>query len=180
MTDLLRDSLAWLEHCGIEYMVVGSVASSLYGQARATQDVDVVVELTPEQLRRLAAELPESRYYLSLEAAQQALAHTGQFNLIDTLTGGKVDLILRKARPFSRSEFSRRRKVSSPIGEIVVASAEDVVLAKLEWNRISPSERQRRDVASILGVQAANLDWQYLEQWAKKLGVWEDLTELRT
>lgn len=80
-----------------------------------------------------------------------------------------------QARPFSQMEFSRRRKMQTAWGELVLASPEDVVLSKLEWNAISASERQVRDVQSIIQVQQASLDWNYLRTWAAELGVLQQL-----
>ena len=178
MTELLDDLLDVLRRCSIQYMVVGSVSSSLYGQARTTQDLDVVVELDPLQLESLVKMLPESRYYLSPEAAREAIQRRSQFNVIDLGTGGKVDLIMLKRRPFSQMEFQRRRAVEFLGKTIYVASGEDVVLSKLEWNKMTPSERQIRDVIGILSVQGEALDHDYLRHWAEELGVAAKLQEI--
>lgn len=178
MTELLEDVLDILNSCSIQHMVVGSVSSSLYGQARTTQDLDVVVQLDNYQLAELVKMLPESRYYVSSEAAREAIRRRSQFNVIDLATGGKVDLMLLKGRPFSQMEFQRRRPTELLGRTISVASVEDVILSKLEWNKITPSERQIRDVLGILSVQAEALDHAYLQHWAEQLGVDAKLKEL--
>ena len=178
MTELLEDLLDILIRCSIAHMVVGSVSSSLYGQARTTQDLDVVVELDLAQLAHLITMLPESRYYLSPETAREAIRRRSQFNVIDLGTGGKVDLMVLKGRPFSQMEFQRRCPVELLGRTISVASVEDVILSKLEWNKITPSERQIRDVVGILSVQAEAVDRAYLQHWAQELGVAAKLNEI--
>lgn len=167
MTEILADFLDHLEARGIEYMLVGSVACGLYGQARATQDVDLVIQATDEQLRELARRLPEERYYVS----EQAMRARQTFNVIDLTTGTKVDLMFLRARAFSQSEFARRQVLSYEGRERPVASLEDVVLAKLEW-------RQLRDALGVVQVQGSRLDLAYLRRWAAELGVLETLESL--
>lgn len=169
MTELLTDLIDLLVDLEIPYMVVGSVSSSLYGQVRSTQDLDIVVELNEAGLEALFAKLDENRYYASLTAAREALQRKTQFNVIDLRTGGKIDLMVLKSRPFSRCEFSRRRIVRALGRDIYVASPEDVILAKLLWNQISPSERQMRDIQGILQTQQGNLDEPYLRSWTAEL-----------
>jgi len=171
MTDLLHEFLDLLQACAIDYMVVGSVSSSVHGQARATQDLDVVVRLNQEQLELLLAKLPEDRYYVSAAAAGEAVRRRTQFNLIDLRGGGKIDLLPLKRRDFSQQEFDRRRQVEALGRTLYVATPEDVILSKLEWNAITPSQRQLRDVAGIIATQGERLDIGYLEKWARELGV---------
>ena len=175
MTDLLQDILDVLTHCGINHMVVGSVSSSVHGHARATQDLDVVVEIDAQQLEVLLARLPEDRYYVSQEAARDAIRRRTQFNLIDLRGGGKIDLLPLKRREFSRSEFDRRQRVEALGRTLFVATPEDVILSKLEWNAITPSQRQLRDVAGILSTQGDRLDREDMEKWADGLGVVDQL-----
>jgi len=169
MTELLTDLIDLLVELEIAYMVVGSVSSSLYGQVRSTQDLDIVVDLNNAGLEALFAKLDENRYYASLTAARAALHRKTQFNVIDLRTGGKIDLMILKSRPFSRCEFSRRRIVRALGRDIYLASPEDVILGKLPWNQISPSERQLRDVQGILQTQQGQLDADYLRSWATEL-----------
>ncbi len=105
----LQRLVAVLEQVGIPYMLSGSLASAFYGIPRSTQDIDIVVELDITRLRALITALPQEMYYVSEPAAVDALRRQGQFNVIDMETGWKVDLIVRKRRPFSRTEFERRR-----------------------------------------------------------------------
>ena len=100
------------------------------------------------------------------------------FNIIDLDTGWKADLIVRKDRPFSIEEFGRRQVRLFFGRPLPAASPEDVILSKLEWDRITPSERQFRDALNVAAVQLANLDQAYLSKWAAELGVAEKLERL--
>lgn len=135
LAELLGSIISALDHAGVAHMVAGSVASTFHGEPRSTQDVDLVIDPTSvASLDRFAALLDQDRFYVGNHRA--AFAERGMFNVIDTRTGWKVDLIIRRDRPFSRSEFARRRPVRIEGVEVHVASPEDVILAKLEWARL--------------------------------------------
>jgi hypothetical protein len=176
--DLLAHVISGLDRAGIPYMVTGSLASSYHGEPRATRDVDIVVDPTPIALARLVDDLRAADFYVDAEAAQTALAERTQFNAIGP-DASKVDFIIRKDRPFSIEEFGRREPADLLGTPGFVATAEDLVIAKLEWAAATDSERQRRDVAGIVAV-SAQLDVAYVEQWASALGVlgqWQAIRE---
>lgn len=161
-----------LEQLDIPYMVAGSVASSHHGRPRATNDADVVIDPTPPALDRLVAALSEDGYYVDASIARRALAARRLFNVVEPETAFKIDLIIRKDRPFSREEFARRVRRDIAGLRVHLATAEDTVLAKLEWARAGGgSERQLDDVAGILEVSGAQLDRAYIEKWASLLGI---------
>lgn len=152
-------------------MVVGSVASSAHGAPRTTHDIDIVVQLSDSALDSLLASLPEDRFYVSREAAQQALRSRTQFNVIDMETGWKADLIVRKQRPFSVEEFRRRQQLTLFGMPIWTATPEDTALAKLEWSKMSGgSDRQRRDVVGIV-MRNTTFELAYVEAWVDDLGL---------
>lgn len=169
----LRRLVGALESAGIPYMVTGSFASSFHGTPRASQDIDFVVDPSPEQIRRLAYLLPPSEYYMDERAALDALRRRGMFNIIDLSTGWKGDLIIRKDRPFSLEEFRRRQLVEVAGMRLALATPEDVILAKLEWGKSGESSRQIEDAAGILRVRGTELDLDYLEGWVSELGLQE-------
>lgn len=176
-TDFLRRIVRHLEDAGVPYMVAGSLASTFHGRPRTTEDIDLVVELDAAALLRVLSLDPE-RYYVSEEAASDALRRESQFNVIDMETGWKADLIVRKSRPFSETEFSRRERVRLLGVDCHVASAEDTILAKLEWAKQGESERQLRDVVGVLSTRGDDLDVEYIEKWADALGIrdlWEQV-----
>lgn len=166
-----------LEAAGIPFMLAGSQSSSFYGEPRATRGVDLVIDPTREQLDQFLS-LLEANYYHSSEAAHEALARRLMFNIIDLQGGWKADLIIRKDRPFSFEEFRRRQSVTLHGHSLPIASPEDVILSKLEWNRITPSKQQLRDALHVATVQRARLDRGYLSHWSAVLGVQDQLREL--
>jgi len=166
-----------LERSGIPYMVVGSHASGIHGQARTTQDVDIVVDPTSHQLDTFLKGFAEG-YYVSQEAARDALHRRSVFNVIELESGWKADLIIRKHRPFSIEEFERRRPMSLAGRSMPFASPEDVILTKLEWDRITPSQRQISDALTVAVMHRENLDRDYLKRWAEALGISGSLEQL--
>ena len=170
---LLEDVVALLSAIGIPHMVVGSFASMVHGEPRTTQDLDVVIDPTAEQLDQLLQQLPAERYYVDTDVARDARRRRSMFNVIDMATGWKLDLIVRKARPFSVEELRRRVKATMQGVLVDTATAEDTIIAKLEWAKAGSSERQLEDVAGILRVRGESLDRGYIEHWVDELDLRE-------
>lgn len=168
-----------LDSANIQYMIVGSFASTYHGIARATQDLDLVCELEQEQLAQLSKAFEAPDFYLNKASAEQALQSGGMFNLVHVPTGWKIDFFQRKNRPFSRREFARRLPGEILGKAVFLSSPEDTILAKLEWAKDSHSERQLRDVAEILDVQGDRIDREYLEQGIRELQVEESMERAR-
>lgn len=159
-----------LERLGVAYMVVGSFASNFHGVPRMTQDADLVVDLEEAGALRLAREL-DKNFYVSEQAVREAVRLRRLFNAIHLESGFKVDIVIKKDRPFSDSEMARRMTGLLGRRRARFASAEDTILTKLEWSRAAGSDRQYADAQGIMNVQGASLDWAYLERWADDLGV---------
>jgi hypothetical protein len=136
---------------------------------RATNDIDVVIAPTPRQLAVLMQQFPRNQYYSDEEDARDALERQSQFNIIDFATMWKADLIIRKERDFSREEFSRRRVHLIGGVRVHLATAEDILIAKLEWHKLGESDRQIEDAAGIIRRQASALDREYVERWVREL-----------
>jgi len=171
LAGLLARLVKALDDAGIPYMVTGSLASSFHGEPRATMDIDIVIDPAPDSLDRFLARLEPSTRRLDAHAARQALRDRTQFNVIDPDTGFKADLVVRKDRPFSREELARRQPANL-LGEWgYIATAEDTIIAKLEWAKAGESERQLRDVEGILAIFGPQLDIGYIDRWAAELGV---------
>lgn len=166
---LLVETVQALDGAQVDYMVTGSIASTLYGEPRATRDIDIVIDPTASALDRLIDRLRSDGLYVDVEAARTALRERGQFNAIRG--DGKVDFIIRKDQPFARSEFDRRRKVRLPGTSATVVTVEDLILAKLLWARETDSERQLRDVAGMVSVAGETLDRPFVSNWAERLGL---------
>jgi len=158
-------------------MITGSFASNIHGLPRATQGADVVIEVEPRTLERFLENLGPA-FYRSREAAMDALAREQMFNVVHLETGFKVDLIVRKSRPFSRIEFSRRQPTFYLGENRWFATAEDTILAKLEWSKMASSERQFSDALNVAKLQKENLDRAYLEKWARELDILDLLEKL--
>lgn len=160
-----------LESAGVPYMLTGSFASAFHGSPRTTQDVDVVIAPNLGSLNALLRQFPHEKYYVSRDAALQAYGSESLFNVIDMDSGWKIDFIIRKSRPFSTEEFSRRKQADLLGTTLFVASAEDVILSKLEWAKLSESERQLNDVAGIVRTQGDALDFNYINRWVAALSL---------
>lgn len=175
--DLLQRIVLLLESKEVPYMVTGSVASSFHGTPRATFDLDIIIDPSETQLDNLLSELG-NEHYVSIAAAEQAFQQRGMFNLIDYATGIKVDFILRKDRDFSQEEFQRRKR--SPVMGVdsYVVTAEDSILSKLEWSKMSGSDRQLTDAMEIYRVNRELIDVAYLRKWAAQLEVTDLLAKV--
>lgn len=169
-----------LEQIGIPYAVGGSLASSLHGVMRSTLDVDIVADMTLEHIPPLIAALSKE-FYADDEMMRDAIEHHGSFNLVHYETAFKVDIFIRKTRPFDQMQLERRETsiiATDPEQSVYVVSPEDIILAKLEWYRLGGevSDRQWRDILGVLKTRAGELDLSYLRKWANELNV-SDLLE---
>ena len=164
-----------LEGLGVPYLIGGSLASAVHGVVRATLDTGLVADLRLEHAEPLVQALGET-FYVDVAVIHDAIRHHGRFNLIHLETMLKVDVFIPKQRAFDRAQFERRTEqviATAPERTAYVASAEDIVLAKLEWYQMGGqvSERQWRDVLGVLKVQGDRLDMAYLRRGADELGV---------
>ena len=158
-------------------MLTGSMVSNYWGIPRTTHDLDFVVQLPAESIPKLLAEFSRD-FYLEESAVRAAYRPPHQFNAIDTRSALKVDFWLLKPEPFEQEMFARR-VATTLFGEPAwIATAEDVILHKLYWNKITPSDRQLGDAAGVFAVQTGKLDQAYLRGWAKELGVTATLEQI--
>lgn len=170
--ELLRSVIQALADANIEYMLTGSVASSLQGEPRSSHDIDMVVALGRESASKLAESFPSPRFYLSERSILAAIEKMGVFKLIDGTTGDKLDFWLLIDEPFDRMRFSRRVIENVMEMRLSVSAPEDTILAKLKWAKIAGgSEKQFTDAVRVYEVQYGTLDIDYLHDWAKKIGV---------
>jgi hypothetical protein len=169
-----------LDELGIPYVIGGSMASIIHGMLRTTMDVDIVANIQSEEVPSFVSGLQDA-FYADEQMIRQAIQRQSSFNLIHLSTMFKVDIFIPKSRPFDQQQLGRR--IAEQIGpdsneQIWVLSAEDIILAKLDWFRLGDevSERQWRDILGVLKTQQDALDIDYLKQWAQSLGV-ADLME---
>lgn len=177
--DLIQKVIQVFNQLSIPCALGGSWASSLQGKMRFTHDADLTVEpflgLQEELINKLSEE-----FYVSLGAVEDALKMRSSFNVIHFSTGFKIDIFVRKDRPFDQALMARSRlyQMESSGPSIPLLSPEDIVLIKLEWYRLGGevSEQQWKDVLGVMEVQGEQLDQDHLEYWAEALGV-SDLLE---
>jgi hypothetical protein len=169
-----------LEALGVPYFIGGSFAGALHGVMRATMDADLVADLRQEDVAPFVQALGE-RFYADAEMIREAIGQHRSFNLIHLESMFKVDVFVTQPRDFDRAQLARRQLhllSEEPERRAYVASAEDTVLAKLEWYRMGGevSARPWRDALGVLKVQGQRLDRAYMRQMAVELGV-RDLLE---
>lgn len=165
-----------LDSLGVEYAVVGSMASSTWGFPRSTNDADIVADIQPPHLPGLVEALSPD-FYVDPTAVERAIRTGRSFNAIHRSSAFKVDIFVPAAGAFGKQQILRRRlEQIGPepgAGSLAVALPEDVLLAKLQWYVASGSvsDRQWQDVLGIIKVQGERLDRPYMREWAVRLGV---------
>jgi len=152
--ELLQYVATVLDDLNIDYYITGSMATILYGEARQTHDIDVVAAIPPEKLRLFCHDFPEESFYLSEEAAREALKHHSQFNIIHD-SGLKIDIFIPDHSEFSQSRLARR--VRSQVGpddtegnRPYFASPEDIIIKKMEYYREGGSDKHLSDIVTKL------------------------------
>lgn len=157
--ELLRLVLEALNAVGAPSMLVGSHAAGFHGEGRTTHDVDLVVDLSVEQTPSFIACFDRQRFYLS----ESAFAERRMANVIDTLTGDKVDLFFLQADAAKQREFSRRVRGEIMGIEVDVLTVEDTIVSKLRWDaEIGGSELQRQDILGLVSACRDSIDWDYV------------------
>ena len=164
-----------LERMGVQHYVTGSLASSLHGEPRATNDADLVAVLSPMHFKRLRAELGD-RFYLDEEDFLHAVKEERSFNLVDEVELAKVDVFCVQPQGYQAEALSRvvslELERDDPFSSVNVASANDVLLSKLRWYRLGGevSDRQWSDVLGVGRAQQGRLDLDYLRRWSREQG----------
>ena len=176
--DVLKEVIAHLQETKIDYFLVGSLASMYYGKPRFTNDIDLVVEIKSNQIRSFSEAFDSNEYYVPpLEILQDEVIRGGSFNLIHQQSGIKIDIVLRKKTPFSESEFQRKKEIEIiPNFKVFIATAEDVIIKKLDYYREGGSEKHLNDIREI--ISATTIDTSYLHIWIDQLGLklyWEKI-----
>ena len=163
--------LQTLEKNHIPYMIVGSVASMVYGEPRMTHDMDLVVDLLPQHAKKIEILFPIEDFYCPPEEViQSETVHRGQFNLIHQKSGIKIDLMVRKNSAHAIEEFSRKRKIEIIDGfSAYLATPEDIIIKKLLFYKEGQSEKHLKDIRGILAE--TTLDEAYLKRWIKDLNL---------
>ena len=163
------------EKLGIAYYIGGSVASSAYGIARATMDVDLVANVEIPQVNRLVKAL-ETDYYIDADMIKDAIHRSTSFNLIHLETMIKIDVFIIKNQPYDSKALTRRQPDTldeESSRKFYLSSPEDIILNKLQWYQQGGrvSQQQWKDILGVLKVQGDRLDLEYLKHWASTLNL---------
>lgn len=163
------------ERLGVPYLIGGSLASTLYGMVRTTQDSDIIAKMLPEHIHPFASAL-EADFFIDREMIAESIQHKSSFNIIHRETMFKVDVFIPRPRPFLDSQLVRVRRQTFLLGTEVsanFASPEDTILSKLEWYRMGGdvSDHQWRDIIGVLKTKADDIDFEYLRHWGGELKV---------
>ncbi|MBM4036633.1 MAG: hypothetical protein FJ291_33270 [Planctomycetes bacterium] len=175
--EFLQEILRLINQAGLPHMVVGSIASSAYGEIRTTHDADIVVDAPWENVRRFLQSLGPD-YYFDEDAARNAWERWRMFNVIHAASGNKADIVRCKDTDYAATAFERRGLVNALGIEMEMCTPEDVILSKLDWCKRSESERQYRDALGVAKTKRTSLDLEYLKHWAKELRVSDLLAQV--
>lgn len=168
--ELLAKATEVLTAAGIDYMVTGSMASSVQGEPRFSHDIDLVVALKREHISVLLRHFPPPDYYLSEPAMIAAIDQRQMFNVLAVNGGEKIDFWMLTQEPFDQSRFARRQWAEIDELRVSVSSPEDTILAKLRWAKLcGGSEKQFTDALRVYELQQPVLDFAYLEDWIERL-----------
>ena len=180
LEDTLKKVTRILNKFKIPYLVTGGVAIVVWGRPRYTADIDIIIELEKEKVKKFVAALSQEGY-VDEDVVKEALKFKSEFNFIDQESGMKVDFWILENSEFDRSRLRRAivRKIAGV--PISFSSPEDLILKKLLWFNESKSTRQLEDIHSVMAIIENKLDYGYLRDWAKKqetLGLLEEMIEL--
>lgn len=177
--EFLVDVLQRLNHAEVEYMLTGSMASNLWGTPRTTHNLDFVILLRPDQVDRFVDAF-QTGFFIQRESVRAVFEAPNQFNVLDEQSALKADFWQLRQSEFEQEMFRRRMSLELFGVQAWVATPEDVLLHKLYWNEVTPSERQLLDAAGVFAVQGEDLDLEYLKLWAPRLNVSAMLDNLIT
>lgn len=176
-TDLLRFALDALERLAVPYMLVGSFASTAYGEPRFTQDIDVVIDLPEPGVAAFCAAFPDPDFYVSEPAVRDAARRRLPFNVIHPASGNKIDFLPPRDDEWGRAQLGRRRRVRLlPDRDGFAARPEDVIIGKLWYYAEGGSEKHLRDITGMLRTSGEQIDQEDVARWADRLGfrdVWQ-------
>ena len=180
--ELIRHAVQTLDTLVVPYALVGSWGSGIYGEPRFTRDIDIVLDLNLALVPQFCAAFPDSEFYLSEDAARDAVRTRFQFNVIHPESGNKIDFILTRPESWSATQLQRCRRIELRHGQevfdVCVAAPEDVILGKLWYFAEGGGDRHLRDIAGILRVTGDGVSRAEVERWATQLGyleIWQQI-----
>ena len=186
ITGFLKLILECLEAAEVEYLIGGAIAEWAWGEPRATQDLDIVINLPIKAVSRFSKELEKRNMPVPVDIILDAMMEDradNPLNAIHRYSGLKADLyLMRDGDALRQSAFQRRVLVDygPPIGKVYVHSPEDLILYKLMYLGLSGQPKHARDIAAILRAKKNQLDLGYIEEWVTQLGlgsVWKEILD---
>lgn len=180
LIDMLSKTVRVLDEVQVAYAIAGSVAGSVHGEPLATQNVDLLVQASPEQAQAVAHKL-SPRFYAPEDMLEEAARRFSMANIVDNRTRLKGDLAFVATTGFLATVMARRTsmQIGSDGPEFQLVTAEDVILTKLLWRRDTLSAKQWENALSVARVKGTRMDWKYLLEQADALGIKDDLVKLR-
>ncbi len=176
--DALTDVVTRLEGVGIDYMLTGSGAGSLYGLMRSTRDFDILVDLLHEQVAPLIEAFSED-YYIEPDAVFDAVERQSMFGVIPFKSSFKTDFIVLRDEAFEQTAFARRQQVDWHGRPVWAIRPADLVLSKLRWCQITYSDQQLADVRAIMASGRVTEDEDF-RGWIRRLRLQELLDASRS
>ena len=174
-SQLLQFAVETLERLGIDYALVGSLASSTLGEPRFTNDIDILVELDVFDAACLCDAFGDDQYCLYKPAIIDDVTAGRMFNILHPASSNKIDFMLVGDSEWSRNQLKRRmRRDVLDVGQCFIAAPEDVILGKLLYYQDGGSEKLVRDITGILVRSSDLVDREYLDRTADELGVGEE------
>lgn len=166
--EIVVRAVAALEDSGVDYMLVGSFATNVYGLNRNTMDVDFVVQLGDE------FQLDRQFSFESITAMKRRIAHVADSSF-------RIEYFYLSDAPHDAERFRRRRRAFVPDleREVNLLAKEDVIVTKLRWALDGGRNKDRDDLVGVLSVQMGNVDWDYVHRWAEEHGTRTLLDEIR-
>ena len=169
-SEFLSRLVSKLESRDLRYALVGSIATMSYGEPRATLDVDVVIALGAADLDTISELFPTPDFYLSLDAAREAVRTATQFNVIHPSSGMKVVFFVA-GDPIEQSQLDRRlRRAILPGVEAWCSPPEELIVKKLSYYSMGSSDKHLRDVAAMLRISPHQIDLRTVRRLASDSG----------
>lgn len=170
--ELLEKIVKFLTANNIQYMLTGSIVSSLQGIPRSTHDIDIIISITKVDIPKIIKSFPQEDYYVNENSISEAISNKSQFNILDINEGDKIDFWILTDSEFDKIRFERKQIVVLFNFEAYVSTAEDTILQKLYWAKLSGgSKKQFNDALNVFEIQYGELDIKYMADWSKKLGI---------
>ncbi|MCA9076245.1 MAG: hypothetical protein KDA93_14545 [Planctomycetaceae bacterium] len=170
--DVVRFAVETCDRLGLSYAIVGSYASSIYGEARFTQDVDVLIDLNEDRVSEFCSQFPMDDWYVSEVAALDAVRRGKMFNVLHTASANKIDVMIPSDTEWGRQQLNRRVLSGLlPDYPVYTGHPEDIILSKLRYYQRGESDKHLRDIAGMLKNSAEMIDIRSVTGWAERLKV---------